>query len=124
MEMWGNLDSQTQAGIVGQLVGHGLVIGKQVLGGVPITRAVDSNTVFWAAFQIASEYLTGYASRALGTPIAGVAVPAGVQYAALTMYEQGSKRVAQDVMRGNIMSIADSPFLAGTVGSIIAKSYA
>ena len=124
-QMWDTMDAQTKAGIMGQLAGHGLVWGKQLLGGQPISAILNSSTLMWAGINIASEYLTSYASSAAGTSIAGVIAPAAVQVAALNMNmsPEGQQAITR-ITRGEVMAILDSPFLAGTVGSIIAKSYA
>ena len=124
-QMWDSMEAQTKAGILGQLAGHGLVWGKQLLGGQPISTILNSSTLMWAGINIASEYLTTYASAAAGTSIAGVIAPAAVQAAALNMNmsPEGQQAITR-ITRGEVTAILDSPFLAGTVGSIIAKSYA
>jgi hypothetical protein len=123
--MWDTMDAQTKAGIMGQLAGHGLVWGKQLLGGQPIGSILNSSTLMWAGINIASEYLTSYASATAGTTLGGVIAPAAVQVAALNMNmsPEGQQAITR-ITRGEVMAILDSPFLAGTVGSIIAKSYA
>jgi hypothetical protein len=122
-QMWDTLDAQTKAGIMGQLAGHGIVWGKQVLGGQPISSILNSSTLMWAGINIASEYLTTYASQTAGTALGGVIAPAAVQVAALNMSPEGQQAITR-ITSGDVMAILDSPFLAGTVGSIIAKSYA
>ena len=62
-------------GIGGQLVGHGVVWGKQIAGGRAIGSVLTSETLFWAAFSIVSETLTTQATNLLGTSTAGIAAP-------------------------------------------------
>jgi hypothetical protein len=119
-----SLDAQTQAGIMGQLVGHAIVWGKQVASGTPITSVLTGTTLFWAAFNIASKTLSATATSLMGLHIAGVVAPGAVQVAALSMYDDPSKDVLAKLSQGEVSALLDSPFLAGTLCSVLAKSYA
>jgi len=111
-------------GMAGQLAGHGVSWAKQVAGGASIGQVLTTETLFWAAFNIASETLTPYATNLTGTSIAGIVGPAAVQVGVLNMYDSDTRRVISQVSSGSVTAIADSPFLTGTLGSVIAKSYA
>ncbi len=118
------LDRNVMLGISGQLAGHGLVWAKQIASGSPIAQVLTPTTLFWAAFNLASETLTTTAVDLTGSSTAGVVAPAALQVAVLNMYEPGSKDVISRLSSGNISALADSPFLAGSLGAVIAKSYA
>lgn len=117
------LDHQSMVGIYGQLVGHGASWARQVASGTPLSQVLTLESLFWAGFNIASETLSRTASVATGTETAGILAPAAVQVAALNMYNGPAKRAISDVSGGNVMALLDSPFLAGSLGSVIAKSY-
>jgi hypothetical protein len=121
-----SMDAQTQAGILGQLAGHAVVWGKQSASGTPISQILTGPALFWAAFNIASETLSATATSLTGSQIAGVVAPGAVQIAALSirMYDDSSKQAIAKLSRGELTSVLDSPFLAGSLGSVIAKSYA
>ena len=114
------LDRQTMVGMYGQLAGQGLSWGKQLASGNPVGQVLNLETLFWAGFNIASETLSRTATTAAGTSVAGLVAPAAVQVAALNMYNAPARRILQS---GNPMQILDSPFLSGTLASVIAKSY-
>ena len=114
------LDRQTMVGMYGQLAGHGLSWGKQLASGTPVGQVLNLETLFWAGFNIASETLSRTATTAAGTSVAGLVAPAAVQVAALNMYNAPARRILQS---GNPMQVLDSPFLSGTLASVIAKSY-
>jgi len=119
-----SLDAQTQAGIMGQLAGHAVVWGKQFASGTPIGQILTGSALFWAAFNVATETLSSTATSLTGSQIAGVVAPGAVQVAALSMYDDTSKQAIARLSQGEVSSLLDSPFLAGTLGSVIAKSYA
>jgi len=119
-----SMDAQTQAGILGQLAGHAVVWGKQFASGTPISQILTGPALFWAAFNIASETLSATATSLTGSQIAGVVAPGAVQITALSMYDDSSKQAIAKLSRGELTSVLDSPFLAGSLGSVIAKSYA
>ena len=114
------LDSQSMVGIYGQLAGHGLSWGKQLASGTPVGQVFSLETLFWAGFNIASETLSRTASVATGTSVAGIVAPAALQVAALNMYNAPARRILQS---GSPSLLLDSPFLTGTLASVIAKSY-
>lgn len=118
------LDSQTMAGMTGQLAGHGLVWAKMWAAGTPLNRIFTTESLFWAAFNIASETISSSAVSLTGSPVAGIVVPAGVQIAALNMYNAPSARVVSRLSSGDVTAVADSPFFAGTLGSVVAKYWA
>jgi hypothetical protein len=119
-----SLDAQTQAGIMGQLAGHAVVWGKQFASGTPVGQILTGPALFWAAFNVATETLSSTATSLTGSQIAGVVAPGAVQVAALSMYDDASKQAIARLSQGEVSSLLDSPFLAGTLGSVIAKSYA
>lgn len=119
-----DISQQVKAGILGQLIGHGLVWGKQVASGTSISDILTGDNLFWAGFQIASEFLSSYATDYSGMNVAGVAVPAGVQVAVLNMYNEKSKETIQSLSRLEVAALMDNPFLAGTLGSVLMKTYA
>jgi len=121
--MW-TLDQQTMWGIGGQLAGHSVVWAKQIASGTPIMRVLSPETLFWAAFSIASETLTTTSAQLAGTSIAGIAAPAALQVAVLDMYHAPTKQVVPKLMKGEVSALLDDPSLAGTIGAVIAKSYA
>jgi len=123
MEMF-TLDTATMYGMGGQLVGHGVVWGKQVAGGRQITDILTPETLFWAAFSILSETLTSQATTLLGTSTAGIAAPAAVQVAVLNMYNENTQRTIPRLMNGEIAALLDNASLLGVVGAVAAKSYA
>ena len=118
--MW---DAQTRAGIMGQLLGHGIVWGKDIATGKSISDLLTGDTLFWVAFQLTSEMLSGWATSMTGTPVAGIALPAGVQGATLSMYHATSKDAISRLSRGEVSALLESPALAGTMGSLLWKSY-
>lgn len=111
-------------GIGGQLAGHGVVWAKQIASGTPIMRVLTPETLFWAAFSIASETITTTASSASGTSVAGIAVPAALQITVLDMYHTPTKQVVPKLMRGEVAALLDDASIAGILGAVIAKSYA
>ena len=121
--MW-TLDQQTMWGIGGQLAGHGVVWAKQIASGTPIARVLSPETLFWAAFSIASETLTTTSAQLAGTSVAGIAAPAALQVAVLDMYHEPTKQVVPKLMRGEVAALLDDASLAGTIGAVVAKSYA
>ena len=123
MNSW-SLDRPTMLGMTGQLAGHGLVWAKQVASGAPLGQVLSTTNLFWAAFNIASETLTTTASDYARSSTAGILAPAAVQVAVLNSYDPETHRVLGRVASGDLMAVSDSPFLAGVVGSVIAKSYA
>lgn len=123
MEMF-TLDTATMYGMGGQLVGHGVVWGKQVASGKQITDILTPETLFWAAFSILSETLTSQATSLLGTSTAGIAAPAAVQIAVLNMYNENTKRTIPRLMSGEIAAVLDNASISGTIGAVLAKSYA
>jgi hypothetical protein len=123
MEMF-TLDTATMYGMGGQLVGHGVVWGKQVASGRQITDILTPETLFWAAFSIISETLTSQATTLLGTSTAGIAAPAAVQVAVLNMYNENTKQAIPRLMNGEIAVLLDNASLLGTIGAVVAKSYA
>ena len=123
MDMF-RLDTATMYGIGGQLVGHGVVWGKQIAGGKAIGSVLTPETLFWAAFSIVSETLTTQATNLLGTSTAGIAAPAAVQVAVLNMYKEDTQRTIPRLMTGEIAVLLDDASLLGTISSVIAKSYA
>ena len=92
-------------GIGGQLAGHGVVWAKQVASGTPIMRVLTPETLFWAAFSIASETLSTTATSLTGTSVAGVAAPAAVQVAVLDMYQPATKQTIPKLMRGEVAAM-------------------
>jgi hypothetical protein len=123
MEMF-TLDTATMYGMGGQLVGHGVVWGKQVASGKRITDILTPETLFWAAFSILSETLTSQATSLLGTSTAGIAAPAAVQIAVLNMYNENTKQTIPRLMSGEIAAVLDNASISGTIGAVLAKSYA
>lgn len=117
-------DEQVRAGVLGQVIGHGAVWAKQVAGGRSVGDVLSTQSLFWAGFNIATEWLSSYASDITGTQIAGVAVPAGVQIATLKMYNPDSKQTISRLAGGDVTAVMDDPFIAGTIGSLVLKSYA
>ena len=87
-------------------------------------RARALETLFWAAFSIASETLTTTSAQLAGTSVAGIAAPAALQVAVLDMYHAPTKQVVPKLMRGEVAALLDDASLAGTIGAVVAKSYA
>lgn len=85
---------------------------------------LNSDALMWAGFNIATELLSSWASKTAGTGLAGAFAPAGVQVAALQMYHEPSKRTISKLTGGDVFAITDNPFLAGSVGGVVAKLYA
>ena len=59
-----------------------------------------------------------------GTSVAGIAAPAALQVAVLDMYHEPTKRAVPKLMRGEVAALLDDASLAGTIGAVVAKSYA
>jgi hypothetical protein len=120
MMMW---DEQIQAGVLGQLLGHSIVWGKDIATGTPASQVFTGDTLFWVAFQLTSEYLSQWATTMSGTRVAGIALPAGIQGATLSMYHAPTKDAVGRLMKGEVSAVLESPALAGTIGSVLWKSY-
>ena len=118
------LDKDTMWGIGGQLAGHGLVWAKQIAGGAPLSRVLSQESLFWAVFSILSETLTTPSANLAGTSVAGIAGPAAVQSLVLSQYASKSKQTFPRLLKGEVSVLLDDASLAGTLGSVLAKSYA
>jgi hypothetical protein len=118
--MW---DRQTTVGIMGQLAGHSIVWGADLASGKPVSSILTSDTLFWAAFQVGSELLSGWATEMSGTQVAGIAVPAGVQGFTLNMYHGRTRDAIGKLSGAQVSALLDDPALLGTVVSVLAKSY-
>lgn len=114
------LDRQSMVGMYGQLAGHGISWARQLASGTPVGQVLNLETLFWAGFNIASETLSETATTAAGTSVAGIVAPSALQVAALNMYNEPSRRVLSS---GDVTRVLESPFLSGSVASVIAKSY-
>lgn len=118
--MW---DRQTTAGVLGQLAGHSIAWGADIAGGKSVANVFTGDALFWAAFQIGSEFLTGWATEMSGNKVAGIAFPAGVQGVTLNMYHERSRDVISKLTKGQVTALVEDPALLGTVVSVLAKSY-
>ncbi len=118
--MW---DRQTTVGILGQLAGHSIVWGADLASGKSVSSILNSDTLFWASFQIATELLSGWSTEMSGTKVAGIAVPAGVQGLTLNMYHARTRDAVSKLSKAQVSALLDDPALLGTVVSVLAKSY-
>jgi hypothetical protein len=89
-----------------------------------ITDLLKQDNLFWAGFQIASELLSAYATDLTGTTLGGVVVPAAVQVGVQNIHSPKSAETIRELTRGDVFAVLDNPYIAGTIGSAIMKTWA